>query len=97
MVGGCPGVRGVAVRGLYQRRRCPPLSQAEPPLLPLRDDMWALMVGAGSKVSGGRSLVDAMSGMAEMMRDGGRGEGGSVVGWVGASVLYKLFQSSPPS
>ena len=26
--------------------------------------MWTLMVGAGSKVSGGRRLVDAMSGVA---------------------------------
>ena len=63
--------------------------------------MWTLMVGAGSKVSGGRRLVDAMSGVAEMVRAPGGvtvGEVGGVddcvVGWVGAgvvSVFCKLF------
>ena len=61
----------------------PESGRASTVAFPLRDDMWTLMVGAGSKVSGGRSLVDAMSGVAEMARVPSGVTVGGFCGWVG--------------
>ena len=62
----------------------PESGRASTVAFPLRDDMWTLMVvGAGSKVSGGRSLVDAISGVAEKARVPGGVTVGGFCGWVG--------------
>ena len=109
--------RGVMVDGMRLSgcswsccRRAVPATQMSAPesgrastvAFPLRDDMWTLMVGAGSKVSGGRSLVDAMSGMAEMTHAPGGvtvGEAGGVGGfrgWVGGDgVGLRPLQTLP--
>ena len=50
---------------------------------PLREDMWTLIMGAGSKVGGGLSLVEAISGVAETVRAPGAVGVGRVGGWYG--------------